>query len=44
MDQKMHDKGHKIRKAVPGEAYVGNAPKHDGFRSARDVFAGIDRA
>ena len=37
----MDNKGLKIRKAVLGEDYVAN---HDGFRSARDVFAEIDRA
>jgi 4-carboxymuconolactone decarboxylase len=32
MDQKMHDKGLEIRKAVLGEAYVNNALKNvDGF-------------
>jgi 4-carboxymuconolactone decarboxylase len=28
MDQKTHDKGLEIRKPVPGEAYVANAPKN----------------
>ncbi len=35
MDQKTHDKGLEIRKAVLGETYVNNALKNvDGFNAA----------
>ena len=43
MDQKTHDRGLEIRKAVLGEAYVGIPAGVDSFRIARQVFAELDK-
>ena len=43
MDQKTHDRGLEIRKALLGEAYVGIPAGVDSFRIARQVFAELDK-
>ena len=42
MDQKMHDKGLEVRKAVLG--YGGMPAAVDSFRIAREFFAEMDKA